>query len=118
MFSYMSVAVLSACLIFSLLLLDSYIRVTKNTFVANTILSLKEKEFGFQEIKSIKLNKLSKTKNGKIVDSSFYEIEFNNGYTYDLNNRIMELEFEQQQKIVNHITSHSEVIVKENDTSL
>ncbi|WP_211829253.1 hypothetical protein [Kistimonas asteriae] len=115
MLKYMSLAILPVCLVFSLLLLDSYIRVTKNTFVANTVFSLGEKEFGFEDIKSITLTKSFKAPNGNIVRRSSYEIEFSNGYVYNLKQTASELDFEQQQEVVNYITNNSEVIVKVND---
>ncbi len=112
---YMSVVIVPACLIFTLLAMDSYIKVTKDSFIANPLLTLGVKEFRFEEIESIELTKSFKAPNGNIVRRSYYTIEFNNGYTYDLESTMSELDFKQQQEIVDYITKNSDVTIKIND---
>ena len=112
---YMCVVIVPACLIFTLLAMDSYIRVTKNSFIANPLLSLGAKEFSFEEIHSIVLTKSFKAPNGKIVRRPFYTIAFKNGYTYGLKSTMSELDYKQQQEVIDYITNNSDVTIKIDD---
>jgi hypothetical protein len=112
---YMAYVCIPICIAFSGLALDSYIRVTEDTFVSNDLLSLGERAHNFDEIESIELTKSFKAPNGNIVRRSYYAIEFKDGYIYDFDNSLSELGFEEQREIISYITKGSTALIKVND---
>lgn len=112
---YMAFVCVPVCIAFSSLALDSYLRVTEDTFVANDLLSLGEREYNFDEIQSIELTKSFKAPNGNIVHRSYYAIEFKDGYVFEFDNSLSGVGFEQQQEIISYITKKSTALVKVND---
>lgn len=109
---YMAYICVPVCVVFSCLALGSYIRVTDSSFISNDMLSFGERSHDFDEIHSIELTKSFKAPNGNIVRRSYYAIKFEDGYVYDFDNSMSEIDFEKQQEIISFITKGSSDLVK------
>ena len=112
---YMAYLFIPICLFFSALALDSYIRITNTTFIVNNLLSIGEREYRFEEIRSIELTKSFKAPNGNIVRRSYYTVNFIDGNTHEFDNSLNELNFDQQQKIVSFIIDRVDVEMEVKD---
>lgn len=112
---YMAYVCMPVCIAFAGLALDSYLRVTGDAFISNDLLSLGERAHNFNEIESIELTKSFKAPNGNIVRRSYYAIEFKDGYIFEFNNSVSEVDFEQQREVISYITKNSTALVKVND---
>lgn len=112
---YMAYLCIPVCVVFSGLALDSYTRVTEDTFVSNDILSLGEIEHNFNEIESIELTKSFKAPNGNIVHRSYYAIKFKDGYVYNFDKSSSDVDFNKQSEIISYITKGLTISVKTND---
>jgi len=108
---YIGYVIIPICLIFTFLSLNSYARVTNNTFVINRFFSLSEVQYNFEKIKAITLTKSFKAPNGKIVRKPYYEIGFTDGTSYNFHKALHDLNFAQQKEIVEHVSNNSVIRV-------
>jgi hypothetical protein len=112
---YMAYVMLPICICFSLLAIDSYLRVTEEKFISNDLLSLGAREYEFGEIERIDLTKSFKAPNGNIVHRSFYSILFIDGYEFSFDSSVSEIDFDKQQEVISYILENSTAEVKVND---
>ncbi len=100
LFRYLGYLLLPLCLVLTVLAFDTYARVTERSFVVNAFLGIGEKSYRFNQLVELELIESFEAPNGDIVRRPYYVVSFDDGEAYDFRKSPLELDLEQQRRLV------------------
>jgi NADH:ubiquinone oxidoreductase subunit 5 (subunit L)/multisubunit Na+/H+ antiporter MnhA subunit len=104
---YMAYVAAPVCVIFTLLTLDSYMKITESKVIVNPFFGVGEKEYYFENVETLKLVKSFKAPNGNIVNEPYFVIGFADGTEFNFHRTLHEIGIKEQDKMVSFISYKS-----------
>ena len=89
--------------------LDTYTRVTDNTFVVNPFFGVGEKVYPFQKIRGIELIKSFRAPDGDVIRNWHQVLKFRDGSEYNYRKSRGDFTIDRQQQLVDYITRTGEL---------
>ncbi len=104
---HMAYVIVPSCIIFTFLVLESYVNITALKIKVNSFFDLYECEYSFEEIKFLKHVKSFKAPNGNIIHKPYCIIGFTDGSNINFHKTLHEISIKEQEEILQFISSKS-----------
>ncbi len=115
LFRYIACVIIPSCIIFTFLVLDSYVNITALKIRVNSFFDLYEREYSFEEIAFLKHVKSFKAPNGNIVHKPYFIIGFTDGSNFNFHRTLHEISIKEQEEILQFISSKSKQRIQIDD---
>ena len=104
---YMAYVIIPVCVLFTFLVLDSYLIVTKSRIGVNSFFGVGETEYTFDEVEFLSQVKSYKAPNGNIIYQPYFVIGFKDGAEFNFHRTIHDADIKTQEELVYFLSARS-----------
>lgn len=115
-FRFLGNLMIPLCLAFTFMALDTYARVTGDSFVVNRFLGTGEAVLRFEQLQAIELVESFVAPDGNIVHRPYYVLRFQHGAEFDFRSFPSQTDFQQQQSLVGFLVEVTGIEVTQGDS--
>lgn len=112
---YMAYFIVPVSVLFSLMSLDSYMKVTSSEVLVNNFFSTGVSRYSFSDIEYLRLVKSFEAPNGSIVREHYAIIRFNDGNEFNFHKTLHDSDIHEQFRIIDYLSSRSGVEILVDD---
>lgn len=112
---YMAYFTVPVCILFSVMSLDSYMKVTGSEVLFNNFFGAGVSRYAFSDIEDLRLVKSFEAPNGSIVREHYSIIRFNDGNEFNFHKTLHDSDIHEQVRIIDYLSSESGIEILVDD---